>query len=285
MKTASKSAILCAATFSVMFAGGLQKASANMSTTDTFNSDVQTYVVSSSATATMYPTAEDNTNFYGKGAMMISAPVTAAGTAYASVTRAMDSLFSFNTSSYVTQFNTLYGVNNWNVTSATILLSTNWTGQGIQPSNDDFNAVSSGAFNLNVLGGATANPNLKTVTWNTLQSALSTGTTQSSVGTFNWDATQTLAANGYVQDSYSLTTNGSLLAAVQSGEVTLLGTAADSQVGYVFNTANRIPPAITLTVAEDVATTPIPPSLVLFGSGLLGLVGLGRKRENGSSLA
>jgi hypothetical protein len=184
----------------------------------------------------------------------------------------MESLFSFNTSSYVTQFNKEYGAGKLTVTSVSVELSTNWTGQGVQPNNDDFNKLASGNFTFDVLGG---NPNLKTVTWNSLQTYLPT-TTATSVGTFYWDATQSLGNLGnpsYVQDIYKLGINSSLISGILSGEFTLFGIAADNQVGYVFNTNNRIPPEITITANA----VPIPGALLLFGPGLVGLGFMRRK--------
>src|SRR5208283_379876 len=146
--------------------------------------DLQTYVVSGTQQSTMYPTPEGDTNFQGKGAMMISAPVADPGAGYG--VRTMDSLFSFDTGTNVTgnsgtyapgsssspigvnitsAFNTQYGAGDWHITSISVALASNYTAQGIQPNNNDFNQVASGLFSLDVLG---INPNLKTVTYNTL---------------------------------------------------------------------------------------------------------------------
>jgi hypothetical protein len=274
MKTAAYYTLIGAAAMGVLLMGGINRALATP-TTVSFNSDLQTYVVSSTATATMYPTPEDQTNFYGKGAMMISAPVVDPGTAYASVPRAMDALFSFNTSSYVTQFNSTWGAGNWTVTGVSIELSSNYTGQGTQPNNDDFNQIASGQFTLSALG---ADPSIKTVTWNSLQTFLPT-TTVTSAGTFYWDATQALGSNGYVKDIYTLNTNAALISGISSGELYMLGTAADSLVGYEFNTNNRIPPEISITADSyaDLAPVPVPPALLLLGSGIGALAFLRRR--------
>jgi hypothetical protein len=295
MKTALFYPLLGAAVLGVLLMGGITPALAQTTSIEFF-SDAQTYVVSSTATSTMYSTPEDQTNFYGKGAMMISAPVVDPGTAYAAVPRAMDSLFSFNTgtnqtgsagtyppaSTWPTQppptgvnvvsaFNTAYGVGNWTITDVSIALASNYTQQGYQPNNDDFNQIASGQFTLEVLGG---NPTIASTTagqtWNTLQAYLPT-VTVTSAGTFQWNATGPGTNNTGTepQTSYDLTLTPALINAILTGEFTMLGVAADGQVGYLFNTANRLSPEITITATED--AVPIPAAAWLLGPGLVGL--------------
>ncbi|BCS55760.1 hypothetical protein GSbR_03640 [Geobacter sp. SVR] len=234
-------------------------------TTVTLFSDYQTYVISgsdgpSNTTGSSYA----DTSFYSKGAMMISAP---AATTYYSNPRTMDSLFSFNTATDKTgrggtyapangstdiigadikvAFNSKYGAGNWYISSASIALASNWTEEGIQPNNPDFNKVASGQFTFKLLGG---NPDISTTTWNTLQAYLPT-TTATPVGTFQWNATGpgTNNTSAEPQTSYNLTVNDTLTAALLSGKLTLLGVAADDKVGYVFNTSNRLAPQIAIT--------------------------------------
>jgi hypothetical protein len=264
------------AVMAVLLMGGLNPAFAD--TSYTFNSDYQTYVVSSTATSKA-GTPEADTNFYGKSHMMISAEVVDPGTPFASVPRAMESLFSYNTASQVASFNSLYGTGGWHLTSAIVGLSTDWPGQGTQPNNTDFNKQASGYFTFELLGG---NPTIGSTsptvgqTWNRLQAYLPT-TTQTSVGTFYWDATQSAGSDGNVHNTYNLTVNTALTNAILSGEFTILGVAADGQVGYDSNTINETagPPNLTLTAAAN--PVPIPAAAWLFGSGLAGLVGLRRR--------
>jgi hypothetical protein len=168
----------------ILMMGGIDPAFAD--TLYTFNSDYQTYVVSSTAISEKSGTAEADTNFYGKSHMMISAEVVDPGTPFASVPRAMESLFSYNTASQVASFNSLYGTGGWHFTSAIVGLSTDQTGEGTQPNNTDFNKQTSGNFAFELLGGnptiGSASPTVGQ-TWNRLQAYLPT-TTQTSVGTF-----------------------------------------------------------------------------------------------------
>ena len=104
----------------ILMMGGINPAFADA--VFTFNSDFQTYIVSSTAISEKSGTAEADTNFYGKSHMMISAEVVDPGTPFASVPRAMESLFSYNTASQVASFNSLYGIGGWHLTSAIVRL-------------------------------------------------------------------------------------------------------------------------------------------------------------------
>ncbi|WP_168205985.1 S-layer family protein [Geobacter sp. FeAm09] len=238
-------------------------------TTVTLFSDYQTYVVSGSdAPSNTTGATYADTSFYSKGAMMISAP---AATTYYPNPRTMNSLFSFNTAvdkkgkggTYApangstdvigadikSAFNSTYGTGNWYISSVSIALASNYTEEGIQPNNPDFNKVASGLFTFKLLGG---NPEISTTTWNTLQTYLALPTTTATtIGTFQWNATATGTNNTSAepQTTYSLTVNDSLTTAVLSGELTLLGVAADDKVGYLFNTSNRLAPQISITAA------------------------------------
>jgi len=256
------------------------------STSISLYSDAQTYVISDSS--------EANSNYYGKGAMMISAPVTDPSYDTGTVARSMNALFSFNTAgpttygsstSYVTNpltafnvasdLNGIYGQGQWTITSITMTLASNYYVQNYQPNNNAFNEIASGNFIISTLSG---NPGLSSVTWNSLQSSglLSTATSD---GTFTWTAQPAGTSDNTSSEpavTYSLNVTPALVSALLSGEIYFAGTAADSQVGYLFNTANRIAPEITITADP----LPIPSALLLLGPGLAGLAFV-RKRVFG----
>ena len=258
--------------------GGVNPALASPTSLQLY-SNLQTYVVSGTGTPSNTgngTTDYADTSFYLKGAMMISAYVADPGVGKAA--RSMDALFSFNTATaatgsstqYVTSpvtgidiisaFNTAYGAGNWTITSVSATLASNYYVEGVQPNNPDFNVVASGAFTLEVLG---SNPGISSATtWNTLQSFLPT-TTATPVGTFQWNAEPAGTTNNTGTEpttTYNLTLNSSLITALKSGEMTILGVAADNQVGYLFNTNNRVAPYLTIT-ADVTPTTP--PALTL----------------------
>jgi hypothetical protein len=303
MKTASFITCVGITVSIALLTGGIRPAFATPTSLQFF-SDVQTYVVSGTQKSTMYPTAEGDTNFQGKGAMMISANVadSVANPPYSA--RTMDALFSFNTGTNQTgnagtylpatsssptgvditsAFNTQYGAGNWHITSISVALASNYTEQGIQPNNDDFNLVASGLFSLEVLG---SNPNLTTVTYNTLTNNILPATSATSVGTFQWNAigppwisgspNNTNNTSSEPQTTYNLTLNNSLISAVMSGEFTLFGVAADNQVGYLFNTSNRLAPELTITadVGPPPAVVPAmsPAVACLCGAVLAGMI-------------
>jgi hypothetical protein len=293
MKTASLTACIGIAVSAVLLTGGIIPAFATPTSLQFF-SDLQTYVVSGTQASEMYHTPEGDTNFWSKGAMMISAPVADNATTPVYGVRTMDALFSFNTGTNQTgdagthlpatsssptginvasAFNTQYGAGNWHITSISVALASNYTQQGIQPNNFDFNQVASGLFSLEVLG---SNPDLKTVTYNILTNSVLPTTTASSVGTFQWNTTTTNNTSSEPQTTYNLALNSSLISAVSSGEFTLLGVAADNQVGYLFNTSNRLAPEITITadVGPPPAAVPAmtPAAACLCGAVLTGMI-------------
>jgi hypothetical protein len=276
MKKRSFLTLVRAAAMAAFLLGGVNPALATPTSLQLY-SNLQTYVVSgngvpSNTTGTDYA----DTSFFSKGAMMISADVADPGVG--KTARSMDALFSFNTATaatgtttaYVTSpvtgmdivsaFNTAYGAGNWTISSVSVTLASNWYVEGVQPNNPDFNVVASGAFTLEVLG---SNPGISSATtWNTLQSFLPT-TTATPVGTFQWTAQPAGTANNTSTEpttTYNLTLNSSLITALLSGEMTILGIAADNQVGYVFNTNNRVAPYLTITA--DITPT-VPPVLTL----------------------
>jgi len=243
MKTITACTSLAAAALGIFLIGALSTAGAS-STLPPIGTDFGTYVVSGShPNSNQGGTPYADTNFYLKGAMMISAPVdnTVGSTDYG--VRAMMALFSFNTAGVMPAFDAQYGAGNWSITSIGIEMSSNYAAAGTQPNNPDFNKIAAGQFQLSLLGG---NPDITIQTWNTLQAYLP-GTTTTPLGTFTWAATSDLN-NSY--QSYALSTTQTLTAAVLSGKLSLLGKAADDKVGYLFNTNTKgTPPALLISAA------------------------------------
>lgn len=229
------------------------------------NSDAQTYVVSGTqANSNSGGTPYDDTNFSTKGGAMISADVADPGAG--KTARAMDGLFSFNTSSALSSLSGL------TITSVTIQFYSNYYLQGQQPNNADFNTIASGNFNLGVLS---ANPSISTVTWNTLQTFLASNT-DSNVGTCTWTSAPAGTNVSEWATAYSLNVTSDLVNDILSGEIYFLGTAADSNVGFLFNTNTKgYPPQLVITA--EAAPVPVPPAFLLFGSGI-GALGFLRRR-------
>lgn len=243
MKTVAVFARITAAVLGVFLTGALSTASAS-STLPPIGTDFGTYVVSGShPNSNQGGTPYADTNFYLKGAMMISAPVDniVGSTDYGM--RTMMALFSFNTAGVKPAFDAQFGAGNWSITSIGIEMSSNYAAAGTQPNNPDFNKIAAGQFQLSLLGG---NPDITEQTWNSLQAYLP-GTTATPLGTFNWAATSDLN-NSY--QSYELSTTQTLVAAVLSGELSILGRAADDKVGYLFNTNTKgTPPALLISAS------------------------------------
>ncbi|BCS55753.1 hypothetical protein [Geobacter sp. SVR] len=230
--------------------------------------DFDTYVVSGTqANSNQLGTPYADTAFYPKGGMMISVFRDDPGVGKSA--RTMETVFSFATAAdstngqnglvnginVVAAFDAQYGTDNWAITSVGISLSSNYATTGVQPNNPDFNTVAPGYFTFNVLA---ANPAIPSLTWNGLQTFLGS-TSYTPVGTFYWPATADLQ-NQYV--TYHLNVTPELVNAIKAGKVTLLGRAADNDVGYLFNTNTKGTPPYLMITAEALAP-PAGPVLTL----------------------
>lgn len=215
--------------------------------------DYGTYVVSGThPNSNQGGTPYSDTNFYPKGAMMISAPVDNVVNGVDYGTREMEALFSFNTASVVPAFDLQFGLGNWAITSIKIVFYSNYYTEGQQANNPDFNKIAAGNFQLSLLG---SNLDLTTQTWNILQASLP-GSTVSPLGIFNWATGSGIYAEYPV--SYALVPTPNLISAITSGEVSLLGSAADDKVGFLFNTnTKKFPPQIV--ISADLAPVAPPP--------------------------
>jgi hypothetical protein len=226
--------------------------------TRTANADHDTYITSPGIAS-----ADGNANYGTKGAMMIAAPT-------ASQPRTEDAIFSFNTATLRSAFDTEYGLGQWTVASATITLKSNVATAGVQPNDASCNVVNAGNFQLSWLSNDTWAANENAITWNNQANYLSPSL-QESLGTFHY------LANGTSPFTWTLTLNSDFVNDILGGsEVTIFGTPADSTVGYLFNTIAQSNPA---SLSVSAASVPEPTSLVLLAVGGLGGLGIVKLRR------
>jgi hypothetical protein len=172
-------------------------------------------------------------NFGGAGTLAI-APAS-------SLKGEFTSVIKFNLGSAVSQFNSTYGAGNWSINGLTLMLASNFGGQGEQPNNGIFNAINAGNFGIEWLSndswvegtgggmGTPGFPNNSMVSFNSIPS-LHSGA-YDSLGTYTYNPP---GDNIYL--SYVLPLDGSLVAdAAAGGDVSLYFYAADNQVSYLFN--------------------------------------------------
>ncbi len=206
-------------------------------------------------------------NFGSAGTLAVAPAGSAKGEA--------DSIIKFNTSLAVGQFNSIYGVGNWQITGVTLSLASNFGTQGAVPGNTNFNTINGGSFGVDWLGndswaegnGGGNGANNGAVSFNSISSLFSAGS--ASLGSF----TYTPPGNN-VYENYSLPLNGSLDSdAAAGGDVSLYLFAADNQVSYLFNSKEftSTPPThpeLTITVTA----VPEPGTLSFAASALACLV-------------
>jgi len=173
-------------------------------------------------------------------------------------------LMIFNTSSIVSQANATYGVGGWDVTGVGLTLYSNFGTAGVYPNNNVFNEIEPGAFTINWFSnnGWTGDK----ITWDTLDNYLpasSSSNLEEAEGTFSF------LANGSSPNSWSLTPTTDLLSDIAGGgQVSFLGTPADNNVGYLFNTITRSNPAV-LNVTVQAVPEPVSCGVMVIGLGLL----------------
>jgi len=218
-----------------------------------------------------------NLNFGAAGTLAVSGAGSLKGQ--------FDSVANWNTTSAVSQFNTAFGAGNWHITDISLNLASNFGDQGEQPNNGIFNTINTGQFNVQWIsnnswiegtgagmGGPPGSP--PSVTFGNRNTTIfPTGTNTAAVGTF----TYTPPGDNVVQ-TYHLTLNPNLVNSVTGGGLTsLYFTAADDQIGYLFNSKTFGTNHPFFVVSAEVGAVPIPAAVYLFGTGVVGLVGLARR--------
>jgi hypothetical protein len=205
-------------------------------------------------------------NFGGAGTLAIAPASSTKGE--------FDSVIKFNTAAAISQFNTTYGTGDWEITSLTLSLASNFGVQGVQPNNAIFNTINAGRFGIDWLGynnwvegtgggmGSPGYPSNSSVSFNSIPILFSAGS--ASLGTYTYTPPRN---NVYV--SYSLPLVSNLVSeAAAGGDVSLYFFGVDNRVSYLFNSrsfsANH--PELTLT-----ATAVPEPSALAFVATALGV--------------
>ncbi|PWU08565.1 MAG: hypothetical protein C5B50_29405 [Verrucomicrobia bacterium] len=212
------------------------------------------------AADTFVSSGQPDSNFGTLGAMEIAAPTTAQP-------RTQETLLLFDTSALQSGFDSQFGAGNWIVTSVSLKLFSNVATAGQQPSNNSFNKIAAGNFELDLLSNN--NWNETTITWNTLPTILpGTGNTNTltPLGTFLWPAT------GSPSSTWTLNPDPALLSAIASGsDITIFGQpTSGSTVGYLYNTRLTNPAQLNVT-AQAVPEPSFPVSVVAVSCFLLAL--------------
>ena len=233
------------------------------------------FLAAGSATNPICTTTCGDLNFGGAGTLVVSPAGSAKGQ--------FDSVARWDTSSAVSQFNTAFGTGNWQITDISLNLASNFGDQGEQPNNAIFNTINAGQFNVKWIsnnswiegtgsGMGTPPGNPPSVTFNNANTTILTGSS-ASVGTFMY----TPPGDNLVR-TYSLALDPNLVNSVKAGGLTsLYFTAADDQINYLFNSKTFSTNHPFFVVTADVAAVPLPAAVYLFGTGVVGLVGIARR--------
>jgi len=192
-------------------------------------------------------------NFGGAGTLAI-APA-------GSLKGQFDSVIKFNLAASASQFDSEFGAGNWDLSSVTLRLASNFGVQGQQPNNAIFNTINAGQFSIDHLQydswvegasggmGGPGFPHNSAVSLNSKPTLYSSGF--SALGTF----TYTPPGNN-VYSTYDLPLNSGLLADIKAGgDVSFYFYAADNQIGYLFNArsfAQNRPELVLTAVPEPV---------------------------------
>jgi len=214
-------------------------------------------------------------NFGGAGTLAIAPASSAKGE--------FDSVIQFSSVAAVSQFNSTYGVGNWQITGLTLFLASNFATQGQQPNNNIFNTINAGSFGIDWISndswvegtgggmGTAGYPGNSLVSFNSIPTLLSGA--HDSLGTFLYTPP---GNTSYL--SYSLPLNADLVTdAAAGGAVSLYFYAADNQVSYLFNSKEFASnhPELTITVGA----APEPGTLGLLAVSLGGWLAARRIKQ------
>jgi hypothetical protein len=222
------------------------------------------YTINNTTADALLSGASPTLNFGGTGTLAIAPASSAKGEC--------DSVIMFNTAGAVSQFNTTYGAGNWAITGFTLSLASNFGANGAIPNNNLLNTVSGGNFGIDWLsydgwvegnGGGMGAAN-GAVSFNSISTLFSAGS--DSLGTYLY----TPPGNN-VYASYSLPLDANLVSdAAAGGAVSLYFYAADTQVGYLFNSKEFASnhPELTITAVP----VPEPTTITWLAASLGGLL-------------
>ncbi len=244
-------------------------------------STIDAFLANGSATNPICGTNCSTLNFGGAGTLAIAPASSTKGQ--------FDSVVQWNTAGATTQFDTAFGAGNWHITNVALNLASNFGDQGEQPNNPIFNTINGGQFNVqwisnnswvegtgSGMGTTTGVP--PAVTFGNKGTTLLTGTS-ANLGTFTYTPP---GDNTYVK--YDLALDANLLNSIDTGALTsLYFTAADEQVGFLFNARSYAQNHPQFIITADVAPVPVPAAVWLFGSGLAAMVGLARRNKGTGS--
>jgi hypothetical protein len=171
-------------------------------------------------------------------------------------------VIKFSLAGAVSQFDGEFGAGNWDLSSVTLRLASNFGVQGQQPNNGIFNTINGGLFKIDHLsydswvegtGGGMGSPGFpsnSSVSFNSIPTLYSSGFDP--LGTFTYTSP---GNNVYV--SYDLPLNSGLLAdLLGGGDLSLYFSAADNQIGYLFNArsfAQNHPELVLTAIPEPMA--------------------------------
>lgn len=233
--------------------------------------------VAAGGASTAPNTGDLSANNYGGAGTLAIAPASSAKGEF-------QSLLKFNLASIKTSFDMLYGAGQWQITSITLTLASNFAQQGQQPNNNIFNTINGGGFVIEWLAddnwqqgtGNPGSPSLTGVNYDSLSTLLAGD--HEVLGNYTYvPPGNPVSPNPAVPLTWTLDlTDGFLADAEAMGDVSfLLYASATSGASYLFNSTTFATNHPTI----NVTAVPEPGSLALLGLGALAVVALRRFRR------